>query len=455
MSSRILIVDDEQAILRSLANILEDEDYEVVTALSGEEGLEKAEAEDPDLIMLDVWLPGIDGIATLGLLKEKFPALPVLMMSGHGTIETAVKATKLGAFDFIEKPLNLDKVLLEVEQALSTSKLLQENLFLRDLAVSSTEMVGDSRTMKELREQIAIVGPTRATVLITGENGTGKELVAKAVHGSSKRNDAPFVEVNCAAIPENLIESELFGHEKGAFTGATNRRRGKFDLADGGTLFLDEIGDMSLPTQAKILRVLQEMRFERVGGSRTYDVDVRIIAATNKDLEREIKEGKFREDLFFRLNVIPIHVEPLRNRREDIPLLVRHFVKLSGAEHRRDSLAVDTDVIRLLQNYEWPGNIRELGNVVERMVILCTADTINTDQVPAMIKGVPAKPAVYDQLADGPIKEARRNFEKRFITNSLEKNEWNVTQTASSIGMDRSALYKKMKELEIEAPASQ
>ncbi|MDW7709155.1 MAG: sigma-54 dependent transcriptional regulator [Deferrisomatales bacterium] len=453
MSRRILVVDDEQSILESLAGILGDEGYEVATADSGEKALAAADAEDPDLVLLDVWLPGRDGVAVLQLLREKQPDVPVIMMSGHGTIETAVRCAKLGAYDFFEKPLNLDKVLLGIDNALRATRLEQENRYLRDRAGGSRAMVGTSPALEALRDQIRVVAATRASVLITGENGTGKELVARAVHAGSRRRDGPFVEVNCAAIPEDLIESELFGHEKGAFTGAAARRRGKFDLADGGTLFLDEIGDMSLKTQAKILRVLQEMRFERVGGGRTHQVDVRVIAATNKDLEAEIRAGRFREDLYFRLNVIPFHVPPLRERKEDIPDLVAHFVRLFCAEERREPVELDPEALAILQEYPWPGNVRELKNITERMVILSRGARLTADDVPPVIRGA-AGAGAAPAAEGGGLREARRTFERRFILGHLEGTGWNVPQTAERIGLDKSSLYKKLKELEIDLPSA-
>ncbi|RMG90358.1 MAG: sigma-54-dependent Fis family transcriptional regulator, partial [Candidatus Dadabacteria bacterium] len=382
--------------------------------------------------------------------------LPVIMMSGHATIETAVKATKLGAYDFIEKPLNLDRLLLTIEHAVRARRLSEENRYWRERWGRSPDLIGESPAVRELKEQIRVVGPTRASVLITGENGTGKELVARAVHRASRRRDGPFVEVNCAAIPEDLIESELFGHEKGAFTGATARRRGKFDLADGGTLFLDEIGDMSLKTQAKILRVIQEMRFERVGGTKTHEVDVRIIAATNKDLEEEIREGRFREDLYYRLNVVPIHVPPLRERTEDIPLLFRHFVEEYCREENREPVEVDEAVFAVLQAYPWPGNVRELKNVAERMVILCRSDRLTVADVPPAVRGQGtgsggAGGTVRPGLG---LREARRQFERDYIARHLEEAGWNVPQAAEALGVDRSSLYKKMKELGIEVPGT-
>ncbi|GAB4271888.1 MAG: sigma-54 dependent transcriptional regulator [Deferrisomatales bacterium] len=454
MKRRVLVVDDEESILRSLEGALADEGYEVAVAPTGEAALAVVDADDPDVVLLDVWLPGMDGLEALAAMRSRYADLPVVMMSGHGTIETAVRATKLGAYDFIEKPLSLDKVLLCLDNAVRASRLAQENRYWRDRAGRRDEMLGTSAALRELKEQIRVVAPTRASVLITGENGTGKELTARAIHRASRRSDGPFVEVNCAAIPDNLIESELFGHEKGAFTGAASRRRGKFDLADGGTLFLDEIGDMSLNTQAKILRVLQEMRFERVGGARTHEVDVRVIAATNKDLEEEIRAGRFREDLYFRLNVVPVHVPPLRERVEDIPQLVDHFIRAYCAEESREPVPVAPGVIETLQAYPWPGNVRELKNIVERMVILCRGAEITVGDVPRAVRG---SQAVAEPVAAGRedvgLREARRLFERQFILQRLRATQWNVPQAAERLGLDKSSLYKKMKELEIEPPA--
>lgn len=453
MSRRILIVDDEESIRKSLGDVLRDEGYEVAVVATGEAALAALETEDPDLVLLDVWMPGMDGIATLEAARARYPELPVVIMSGHGTVETAVKATRLGAYDFFEKPLNLDKLLLGVDNALKASRLTQENQYLRDQAGRRRIMVGQSTAMASLAEQIRVVAPTRASVLVTGENGTGKELVARAIHGGSRRAAGPFVEVNCAAIPEDLIESELFGHEKGAFTGAAARRRGKFDLADGGTLLLDEIGDMSLRTQAKILRVLQEMRFERVGGARTHQVDVRVVAATNKDLEAEIQAGRFREDLYFRLNVIPFQVPPLRERLEDLPGLVDHFIRLYCLEERREPVGIGPGVLASLQAYPWPGNVRELKNVTERMVILCRGDRLELGDVPASIRAAAGTAGVGAPPGEGlGLREARRAFERQFLLRHLEASQWNVPGTAERVGLDKSSLYKKLRELEIEPP---
>ncbi|MBP1714654.1 MAG: Fis family transcriptional regulator [Deltaproteobacteria bacterium] len=355
MTQQILIVDDEDRIRQSLNGVLRDEGYEVREAKEGAQALKMVETDPPDLVLLDIWMPGIDGIETLGRIKEISPQMPVVMISGHANIELAIKAAKLGAYDFIEKPLSLEKVLLTVNNALTMSKLEQENRALRQEVQRKYEIVGTSAEIQQLKEQIKIVAPTNGWVLITGENGTGKELVARGIHQLSLRTGKPFVEVNCAAIPEELIESELFGHEKGSFTGALTKRRGKFDLANEGTIFLDEIADMSLKTQAKILRILQEQKFERVGGSEMIFIDVRVIAATNRDLQEEIQKGKFREDLYYRLNVIPLVVPPLRERKNDIPLLVNHFIQEFCSENHKESKKVSPGAMELLTAYAWPG----------------------------------------------------------------------------------------------------
>ncbi|MFH1027669.1 MAG: sigma-54 dependent transcriptional regulator, partial [Pseudomonadota bacterium] len=353
MVHTILVVDDEKDIRTSLSGILEDEGYEVITAASGADGIECARQELPDLILLDIWMPGMDGLETLEKLKSIFPQVTVIMISGHGTIETAVRATKLGAFDFIEKPLSLEKVLISVANALKLQELKAENAELKRTAANEYELIGNAPILAHLRDQIMRVAPTSASVLVTGENGTGKELVARSIHYYSPRRDRPFIAINCAAIPEELIESELFGHEKGAFTGAVAQKKGKFDLADGGTLFLDEIGDMSLKTQAKVLRIIQERCFERVGGTRLVSVDVRIVAATNKSLDQEILQGRFREDLYYRINVVPFRAPALRERLEDIPLLVRHFVAQFYRREGREAKAFLPEAVELLAGYDW------------------------------------------------------------------------------------------------------
>ena len=367
MRKTILIVDDEESICQSLAGILRDEGYETISAGSGEEALKLIEEEMPNLVLLDIWLPGMDGIDTLKIIRSEYPQIRVIMMSGHGTIETAVKATKLGAYDFIEKPISLDKIILLVNHALDIIALEEENVLLKQKVTQQYELTGGSISIMELKEAIGIIAPTNAWVLIMGENGTGKELVARSLHRLSRRNGKPFIEVNCAAIPEDLIESELFGHEKGAFTGATQKKRGKFDLAHEGTIFLDEVADMSLKAQAKILRILQEKKFERVGGTKMIHVDVRVIAATNKDLEKEMEEGRFRQDLYYRLNVIPLQIAPLRERREDIPPLVDRFLRDFAAKEGEDPKTITEEALALLVDHDWPGNVRELKNIVERL----------------------------------------------------------------------------------------
>ncbi len=354
MYKTILVVDDEEGICLSLKGILTDEGYDVLTAMSGEECLRLIEDELPDLILLDIWLPGMDGIEVLKVVKSRYPQIQVIMMSGHGTIESAVKATKLGAFDFVEKPLSLDKIVLIVAHALDLARLEEENRLLRDRMQHEYELTGTSREIEELREMIQIIAPTNAWVLIMGENGTGKELVARSIHRQSRKSEAPFVEVNCAAIPEELIESELFGHEKGAFTGATAKKRGKFEMADSGTLFLDEVADMSLKAQAKILRILQEKKFERVGGTRFIDVEVRVLAATNKDLEKEMEEGRFRQDLYYRLHVIPLYVPPLRTRKEDIAPLVQRFLKELSAKEGIPEKKMTEEAVEIMKTHDWP-----------------------------------------------------------------------------------------------------
>lgn len=449
----ILIIDDEPSIRESLDGILEDEGYRTLLAETGEAGLALAREECPDLVLLDVWLPGIDGLETLSRLRESNPEQLVIMMSGHGTIETAVKATKLGALDFIEKPLSLEKVLLSIDNALKLGRLVEENRSLKASMAKDCEMLGNSPAICHLKEQIAIAAPTSGWVLITGENGTGKELVARAIHHLSKRSDKPFVEVNCAAIPEELIESELFGHEKGAFTGATAQRKGKFDLAHEGTLFLDEIGDMSLKTQAKILRILQERKFERVGGSRTIEVDVRVIAATNKDLEEEIRQGRFRQDLYYRLNVLPFHVPPLRHRRGDIMLLAEHFLAHFCRQESRASKRFSPEAAEALRAYSWPGNVRELKNVVERLVIMVPHETILAEDLPEGIQGSAAGPKPGQPLPafdDMTFKQARDEFEREFIQQKLEEFDGNVSRTAEAIDLERSNLHRKIKSYGIE-----
>ncbi|MBW1912415.1 MAG: sigma-54-dependent Fis family transcriptional regulator [Deltaproteobacteria bacterium] len=446
MARTILVVDDEESILQSLDGILTDEGFEFQSAKNGPAALEKIEDEIPDLVLLDIWMPDMDGIETLVKIKEGYPYLQVVMMSGHGTIETAVKATKLGAYDFIEKPLSLEKVLLAINNALDYYQLEEEISLLREKNKGRYRITGDSKTISEMMEQVKIVAPTNAWVLISGENGTGKELVAHTIHRISKRNKKPMVEVNCAAIPEELIESELFGHEKGAFTGAGSMKKGKFDLAHEGSLFLDEIGDMSLKAQSKTLRILQEQKFERVGGSRTIHVDVRVIAATNKDLEAEIEKGTFRDDLYFRLNVVPIIVPPLRDRADDIPKLAETFIRDISLNANLDSKEFSDDAMDILMRYHWPGNVRELKNLVERLVIMTPEDVIHVKDIPSPFNRKPKTRDEFESsLMSGSYREAKSNFEKVYISRKLREFNGNISQTAEAIGIERSNLHKKIK----------
>jgi two-component system nitrogen regulation response regulator NtrX len=446
----ILIVDDEPAIQSALRGVLEDEGYRVTTAGSGAEALARVTEEVPDLIFLDIWMPGVDGLHTLAELKRLRPEAAVVMISGHGTIETAVKATRLGAYDFIEKPLSLEKTLITVTRALEHAQLARENATLRERLAEHWEIIGRSAAVTGLREEIAMAAPTNGRVLISGENGSGKELVARAIHARSARRAHQFVEVNCAAIPEELIESELFGHEKGAFTGALARRRGRFELADGGTLFLDEIGDMSLKTQAKVLRALEEQSFERVGGTETVKVDVRVIAACNRDVETLIREGRFRDDLFYRLNVIPIEVPPLRARKDDIPLLVDHFIAIFCAENGKRVKTVSGEALAYFLNYDWPGNVRELRNMVERLVIMAPRDVIGPEDLPPPLR---RKDLVTEAAEkERSLKEARDSFERAYILAELRAHDWNMTRTAERLGIERSHLYRKIKTYGITPP---
>ena len=462
MSASILVVDDEEAIVSSLGSILQDEGYEVAVAKSGVEALKIYTVDPPDLMLLDIWMPEMDGLETLRRVKELVPTAQVMVMSGHGSIETAVKAIKLGAYDYIEKPLSLENVTLRVKHALEQFRLEEENRSLRTKVQRKFELVGQSPAMQQLRQLIDTAGPTNSRVLVGGENGTGKELVARAIHLQSARADRPFVAVNCAAIPETLIESELFGHEKGSFSGATSMKRGQFEQADGGTLFLDEIGDMSLNTQAKVLRALQEQQFNRVGGTKLLKVDVRVLAASNKDLMKEIEKGTFREDLYYRLNVVPIVVPPLRERRDDIPLLIRHFMKLHAEEQGLRTKEVTPEAMAVFQQYEWPGNIRELRNLIERLMIMVPGNVIDgaqasmTLQVKAPGAVAAATPAV--QTAASPLftqpfdslRDARNAFEKEYIARKLREHHWNISRTAEDLKIERSHLHRKIKLLDVE-----
>jgi len=442
MRASILVVDDEPEIRHSLQGVLEDEGLEVRTASTGAEALRSCEEDLPDLVLLDLRLPDLDGLEVLGRLKALYPGLPVVIISAYGTIDLAVQAVKGGAFDFIEKPFpSVDKVMLTVNHALRVSRLEQHNRMLRQGEVP--ELLGCSRAVQRIREQVELVAPTEASVLITGENGTGKELVARMIHYHSARREGPFLEVNCAAIPEELIESELFGHEKGAFTGASARRKGRFELADGGTLFLDEIGDMSPRIQAKVLRALEERRFTRVGGTRDIRVDVRLVAATNKDLSTEIRQGKFREDLFFRINVIPLHVPPLRERPEDVPLLVEHFLQRYCSESGRPLKEISPEAMEALQRYHWPGNVRELKNLMERLAIMVAHSKVELRDLPPEIQA----PEV---VSGRSLRAAREEFERRYILRCLEECGYNISQTAEVLGIERAHLYRKMRRLGID-----
>jgi two-component system nitrogen regulation response regulator NtrX len=441
--SAILIVDDEAGVRGSLGAVLRDEGYNVALVESGEACLEQVTQHDYDVILLDVWLPGIDGLATLERLRERRTDAQVVMISGHASVEAAVRATKLGAFDFIEKPLSLEKTVLVVRNAVAQRRLEVENRALRARVDRPLVLVGTSEPMVRLREQISMAAPSNGRVLIAGENGTGKELVARQIHAVSHRRSSQFVEVNCAAIPEELIESELFGHMKGAFTGAVADRRGKFEAANGGTLFLDEVGDMSLKTQAKVLRALQEQVVEPVGGRGSVKVDVRVIAATNKSLIEEIRAGRFREDLFFRLNVIPISVPPLRERGDDVLRLAEHFVAEFAREYGRRPKAFSPGAIAALRGYRWPGNVRELRNTIERVMIMVAGDTIEAGHL-AFLDGIAAMPAPV-----APLFEARDAWERGYILSALTVCDGNISRTAEALGLERSNLYKKMRGLGI------
>ena len=454
MKPTILIVDDEPGVRTALTGVLHDEGYVVEAVATGEACLDRVARGSVDLIVLDVWLPGMDGLATLARLRERQVDAQVVLISGHGNIESAVRAIKMGAFDFVEKPLSLEKTVLVVRNALRQRGLELENRALRARVDRRETMIGESYAIRQLREQVAMAAPTNGRVLIYGENGTGKELVARTIHALSRRRGAAFVEVNCAAIPEDLIESELFGHVRGAFTGAVADRRGKFELADGGTIFLDEIGDMSLKTQAKVLRVLQEQTMEPVGGTTSIRVDARVLAATNKDLQAEIRGGRFREDLYFRLNVIPIFVPALRDRQEDIPLLAEHFMAGFAKEYGRRMKTFDPSAMVVLQQYAWPGNVRELRNVIERLMIMVVGDSISVGDLAFLDhNGVPrAEVEPVPPATKMTLYEARDQFERDLILRTLADQQGNMSRTAEVLGVERSNLYRKMKTFGI-APA--
>ena len=446
MSNSILIVDDERGIRETLRGVLEDEGFEVETVASGEACLKTVETNVFACILLDVWLPNIDGLETLKQLRETGNDSAVVMISGHGNIETAVNATKLGAFDFIEKPLSIEKTVLTVRNAVKQRELERANRNLSEQLSEDYAMIGDSIAMRALRKQISIVAPTDGRVLISGESGTGKELVARAIHAASKRKNAPFVEINSAAIPEDLVESELFGHAKGAFSGALAAKKGKFEIADGGSLFLDEIGDMSPRVQAKMLRVLEEQRFEAVGSNSPTTVDVRVISATNKPLADLIENGNFRADLFYRLNVIPFQIPPLRERLEDVPKLIEHFNRKFSADYGKKPKEFAPEALTILGDYDWLGNVRELRNTVERIVIMIQKQKISADDLPELSqkKETPAASFRFPSF-----KEANDAYQREFIQHKLAEADGNVSKAADAMGVDRSHLYRRMKNLGI------
>jgi two-component system nitrogen regulation response regulator NtrX len=444
MKSRILVVDDEAEIRRSVRMILEYEGFEVLEASSGPDGIALVERESPDLVFLDIKMPGMDGLDALQRIKGTNEALPVVIISGHGTVSTAVEATKAGAFDFIEKPLTTERVLVTIRNALDRTRLVDENRSLKRAVEVRHQMVGESPGLRQVWDAIKRAAPTNATVLLLGESGVGKELVARSIHRNSLRSRERFVQVNCAAIPEELIESELFGHEKGSFTGATEKQIGKFEQADRGTIFLDEVGDMSPKTQAKVLRVLQEGEVERLGSARTIKVDVRVLAATNKDLEQEIERGTFREDLYFRLSVIPIRVPPLRDRREDIPALVKHFADLFSRDNNRRPQRFTPAALEYLQRARWKGNVRELKNTVERLIIMTPSEVVDVDDLRDIVR-LEAKQTGTDN-EKGTLREFKETSERAFLVGKLRENGWNISKTAEVIGTPRSNLYKKLEQ---------
>ncbi len=461
--TRILVIDDEAAIRDSLRMTLEYEGYEFIGAATGQEGLALAEREAPDLVLLDVKMPGMDGLDVLTRLHAMTETLPIIMISAHGTPTTAIEAVRKGAVDFLEKPFeSTDRLRVTIQNALEQARLRDENRTLKRAVELRHQMIGDSAALQQVMAAVARAAPTNATVLITGESGVGKELVARTIHGNSRRNRERFVQVNCAAIPEELIESELFGHEKGSFTGATEKQVGKFEQADRGTIFLDEVGDMSSKTQAKVLRVLQEGEVERLGSARTIKVDVRVIAATNKNLEEEIERGHFREDLYFRLAVIPIHVPPLRERQDDIALLVRHYMDYFSRENNVRPKRITQAAIETLQRYRWKGNIRELRNTVERLIIMTGSDTIDVADLPEIVRSPTAasgfgasassRSASADGFGDtkaGTLREFKDNAERAFLVAKLRENGWNISKTAEVIDTPRSNLYKKLEQYQI------
>ncbi len=450
--SRILVVDDEEGIRQVLQDVLGDEGHQVVAVEDGFQALEILEKEAVDLVILDVWLPNMGGIDVLKRVRKGWPDIEVVVISGHANINMAVQAVKIGAFDFLEKPLSLEKTITVVENALKLEELKRENRSLKDSIFFEDEMIGSGEGMSKVKELIEQSAGSEARILILGENGTGKELVAREIHRRSRRAKAPFVEVNCASIPETLIESELFGHEKGAFTDAHARRKGKFELANGGTLFLDEIADMSLSTQAKVLRVLQEMKFERIGGEKSVSVDVRVIAATNKNIQEEIRAGRFREDLYFRINVIPIFVPPLRERTEDLPALIDYFMEKFKRPAEAEAKRFSEEALQLLQTYFWPGNVRELKNFIERINIMTEEKVISSDSVRRYLTSRTdwERDEVLKGFESMKLNEAKDEFEREFLVKKLEENERNIARTSKALGITPSHLHNKIKKHGIE-----
>jgi two-component system nitrogen regulation response regulator NtrX len=447
VSYKLLIVDDEPFIRETISDILTDQNYECISVGDGEQAEIKILTEDLGAVILDVMLPNKGGLELLDYIRKEFPLLPTIIMSGHGNIKMAVDAMKRGAFDFIEKPLSMERILNSVRNALRIRELQTENIKLRSRLEKPLEFIGQTKIIKNLLDQLPNIANSDASVLITGENGTGKEMIARLIHQYSKRKNASFIGVNSAAIPETLIESELFGHEKGAFTGAIKQKKGKFEVAHKGSIFLDEIGDLSLPAQAKVLRVLQEQELERVGGTEIVKIDVRVITATNKDLPTAIDNNEFRQDLFFRLNVIPLHIPPLRERKEDIPILVDHFIQELTKDSGRQ-ISLSKPALKLLKNKHWPGNVRELRNFIERLIILCNKDLVEAEDI--LQYSVMPQGNIDSQYEKLSLREAKKDFEKGLIINRLMKNKMNITRSAESLGIERTYLHKKIKELGID-----
>jgi two-component system, NtrC family, nitrogen regulation response regulator NtrX len=447
MYPAVLIVDDEITIIESLEGILSDDGFEVMHAFNGYEALQKIEAESPDIVLLDIWMPGMDGIETLKEIKKGFPNIPVVMITGHGSIESAVDATKSGAYDFLEKPLSIDKVMVTINNALNFRKLEEENIYLRKKTIEKNSITGTSPAVQKLYQQVMAASPSDASILITGENGTGKEMVARTIHQFSLRPEEPFIIINCAAIPEETIDSELFGHEKGAFDNAFSKNMGKFELASGGTLFLDEIGDMNINTQAKILRALESKTFQRIGSGRTIHMDVRIIASTNKDLAAQIENGNFRQDLFFRLNVIPIHVPPLRERKEDIPLLVDTFLDKLSLQSSDPKKSISDPALDLLADYPWPGNVRELKNLVERLSIMVRGNRIDVTDLPdpynPQFETTPTKERRH-LFSINNLDKARTAFEKEYVKSKVEQAHGNIPAVAKALGTSTRFIKKQL-----------